>query len=121
MKLRASAELTDVDGVKRKTGDEWLVRKTGAYLPALNEEIVDLVKARVITERTAIHLSTERTFTDVYGKVRKAGEEWLITSDIAEFHIIDIFEIYSADVEAIVLTETQYCFVLDPRDSHGVN
>lgn len=33
IKLRAKQELKDVDGIQRKTGDEWLIRKAGAYLP----------------------------------------------------------------------------------------
>lgn len=32
------------------------------------------------------------TFTDVYGTKRKAGEEWLITNDMAEIHIVDVHE-----------------------------
>jgi major vault protein len=33
LKVRAKEELTDVNGIKRKTGEEWLIREPGAYLP----------------------------------------------------------------------------------------
>lgn len=33
LRLRAKEQLVDAEGQKRKTGEEWLIRKTGAYLP----------------------------------------------------------------------------------------
>ena len=70
------------------------MRVEGAYLPALNEQIVQFVdavvrylyftgvtykKIKVLTEKKALHLKATRTFTDVFGTKRKAGEEWLVT------------------------------------------
>ena len=36
------------------TGEEWLVKKVGAYLPGAYEEVVDVVDAYVLTEKVRI-------------------------------------------------------------------
>ena len=41
----------DRDGNPRVTGEEWLVKKVGAYLPGAYEEVVDIVDAYVLTEK----------------------------------------------------------------------
>lgn len=53
--------------------------------------------------------------------MRKAGEEWLITPNIAEFHILDIYEQFVAEVNVTILNENQYTRVLDPVDEKGIN
>ena len=39
------------------TGEEWLVKKVGAYLPGAYEEVVDLVPAIVLTEKVRLPMS----------------------------------------------------------------
>jgi major vault protein len=56
IKLRARKECIDRDGHARVTGEEWLVKKTGAYLPGAYEEVVDTVQAYVLTEKVAVTL-----------------------------------------------------------------
>ena len=51
IRLRARKETIDRQGVARVTGEEWLVKKTGAYLPGAYEEVVDVVNAYVLTEK----------------------------------------------------------------------
>jgi major vault protein len=51
IKLRARKECIDHVGAQRVTGEEWLVKKTGAYLPGAYEEVVDVVDAFVLTEK----------------------------------------------------------------------
>ena len=51
IKLRARKETLDRDGIPRVTGEEWLVKKVGAYLPGAYEEVVDVVDAYVLTEK----------------------------------------------------------------------
>ena len=41
----------DRDGTLRVTGEEWLVKKTGAYLPGAYEEVVDTVGAYVLNDK----------------------------------------------------------------------
>lgn len=51
IRLRARKEFQDRSGVHRVTGEEWLVRKVGAYVPAAHEEVVDIVNAFVLTDK----------------------------------------------------------------------
>ena len=54
IRLRARKETLDRDGVPRVTGEEWMVRKVGAYLPGAYEEVVDVVDAYVLTEKVGV-------------------------------------------------------------------
>ena len=40
LRLKARQELQDKDGVPRFTGEEWMVREIGAYLPGVLEEVM---------------------------------------------------------------------------------
>ena len=51
VKLRARKEFVDREGNARVTGEEWLVKKTGAYLPGAYEEVIDFVHSYVLTEK----------------------------------------------------------------------
>lgn len=51
IRLRARKEFQDRSGVRRVTGEEWLVRKVGAYLPSAHEEVVDIVNAFILTDK----------------------------------------------------------------------
>lgn len=53
MKLKARAETKDREGKQRVTGEEWIVKKSGAYLPGVYEEIIDVVCAHVLTEKVS--------------------------------------------------------------------
>ena len=60
------------------TGEEWVVRKTGAYLPGAYEEVVEIVAAYVLTEKVTfkvISLNYLWIFTIyVYNFVRKTHD-----------------------------------------------
>jgi major vault protein len=114
LKLRARKNTLDVEGKERKTGEEWLVKTVGAYLPGVDEEVRETVNAIVLTDKKAIHLRASRTFTDVFGRVRKAGEEWLVTLAEAESHIPDVYEQLVGEVKLTTLNNRQFCVVLDP-------
>jgi len=116
LKIRAKLDLTDSSGVARKVGEEYLVRTVGAYIPDVSEEIIALVKAIVLTEKNALQLRAIRTFKDIFGKERKAGDEWLITMKDTEAHIPDVSEQVVGEVPLTTLTNRQYCIVLDPVD-----
>jgi major vault protein len=98
----------------KKAGAEYLVRRPGHYLPSVDEEIVEMVGSHIITEKRALHLSAEKKFTDVYGITRKAGDEWLVTSALADYHIPDVYETVCAMVPITTLTNRQYCVIMDP-------
>jgi major vault protein len=113
LRLRARKEFT-VGKVARKAGEEWLVRESGAYLPNVEEEVVESVSAYILTDRKALHLQAIRTFIDTFGVNRKAGEEWLVTLKMTEAHVPDVYEKVVGEVAITVLSSRQYCVVLDP-------
>lgn len=114
IKFRAVKKCKDALGVERDAGEEWLVRTPGAYLPQIDEEHVATIQAHILTDKTALHLRAVRTFKDIYGIQRKAGEEWLVTSDIAETHLQDVHEEIVGTVDIITLTNRQFCVIVDP-------
>jgi major vault protein len=116
LRLRARLATVDKKGAARAAGEEWLVRETGAYLPGVHEEVIGTINAYVLTEKTALHLCATRTFTDVLGKKRKAGEEWLVTIKDSETHIPDVYEQVIGIVQAHTLNSRQFCVVVDPVD-----
>jgi major vault protein len=119
LKLRARKACNDSKGHTREAGEEWLVRTVGAYLPGVDEEIVQTVPAKVLTDKKALHLRATKTFVDVLGNKRKAGEEWLVTLDDAETHIPDVYEELVGEVRITTLSNRQYTVVLDPLDKQG--
>ncbi|EEY53394.1 major vault protein [Phytophthora infestans T30-4] len=114
IKFRAEKKCTDSQGIERDAGEEWLVRTPGAYLPQIDEVHVETLQAHVLTQDTALHLRALRTFKDVYGTSRRAGEEWLITTETTETHVQDVHEEIIGYVNATILTNRQYCIVVDP-------
>jgi len=114
LKLRARKETIDRTNKKRQAGEEWLHRKAGAYLPGVDEEIVETISAFTLTDKKALHLRATRTFEDAFKKVRKAGEEWLVTHEDAETHIPDVYEQVVGEVKITTLNNRQYCVVMDP-------
>ena len=51
LKIRAKRDCTDKNNVKRFTGEEWIVKKSGAYLPGAYEQVIETVKAHVLTDK----------------------------------------------------------------------
>jgi major vault protein len=119
LRLRATKETTDREGKARVTGEEWLMKSTGAYLPGVYEQIVDLVDSYVLTEKNALHLRALKSCTDEFGKSHKTGEEWLITFKDTESYIPDVYEEVVATVDITTLTNRQYAVILDPIDEQG--
>lgn len=114
VKLRARKETVDRDGKERVTGEEWIIKKVGAYLPGTYEEVVEIVEAYVLTEKKALHMKANRTFTDFMDVKRKNGEEWLIRMSDTESHIPDVHEEVLGVVNITTLNSRQYCVILDP-------
>ncbi len=90
--LRAKHEFTDRTGVKRQAGEEWLMREVGAYLPSCEEDIRDRRAQKILRDDFAIHLRALNAFTDAYNRKRQPGDEWLVTKEFSESHIIDVNE-----------------------------
>lgn len=56
LRLRAHKSFSR-DGVVREVGEEYLVRTVGAYMPEVEEEVVGVVKALLLTRTVALHLT----------------------------------------------------------------
>jgi major vault protein len=86
----------------------------------VDEVIIKVVNGIVLEDqKTALHLRARRNFTDIYGRARKTGEEWVVTRKDAEIHIPDVCEEEVAISEAIVLKPNNYLTVLDPVGEDG--
>jgi len=116
LRLRAKKELKDAKGTVRKAGEEYLYKEPGAYIPDVDEEVVQTVNAYVLTDKKALHLRAEQTFHDTFGKERKAGEEWLVKLSDAESHIPDVAEKVIGEVPVTILSSREYCIIVDPVD-----
>ena len=121
LRLRAKAQFLDRTAAHREVGEEWLVKQVGAFLPAVEEEVVGSVDAKVLTDKDAIHMEALRTFKDAKGRARNAGEQWLITNRDEATHIPDVSERVIADVKVTTLNNRQFCVVIDPVDAQGHN
>jgi major vault protein len=47
-------------------------------MPSAEIEVLDLRKGTILTDMSALHVKAIKNFTDIYGKQRKSGDEWLI-------------------------------------------
>ncbi|XP_058892173.1 major vault protein [Kogia breviceps] len=121
LRLRARKECWDREGKERVTGEEWLVRSVGAYLPAVFEEVLDVVDAVILTEKTALHLRARQNFRDFRGVTRRTGEEWLVTTQDADAHVPDVYEEVMGVVSITTLGPHNYCVILDPVGPDGKN
>jgi len=93
----------------------------GAYLPAVFEEVLDLVDAVILTEKTALHLRAQQNFRDLRGVSRRTGEEWLVTVQDTEAHVPDVCEEVLGIVPITTLGPHNYCVILDPVGPDGKN
>lgn len=115
LKIRAKNTFTDHNGKIRHPGEEWLIRTPGPYLLGVHEENVESVEGIILTNRKALHLIATNTFVDIYGQERRAGEEWLITKQIASVHICDVYEKVVAEIQLTTLRIDEHCYLLNPR------
>lgn len=121
LRLRARKDLIDVKGNKRISGEEWLHRDLGHYIPEADEEIVGMVNALILSDLVALRLQATSNFTDIYGIKRNAGEEWIITNKQTSTHIPDVYEVLVEKLYKYILNRWQYCIVIDPIGEDGKN
>jgi len=119
IKLRATRETIDRNGKNRVAGEEWMLKKNGAYLPGVYEEVVESCQALFLTDKVAVHVTATQTFTDETGKQRKSGEEYLITVNEKETFIPDVFERVVGKIDITTLTNRQYCVIVNPVGANG--
>mmetsp|Transcript_139401 Transcript_139401/g.242439 ORF Transcript_139401/g.242439 Transcript_139401/m.242439 type:complete len:850 (-) Transcript_139401:1207-3756(-) len=112
--LRARAACIDRTQIQRQAGEEWLYLGSGAYLPGVEEEVVRVEHAKILTQNKALQVEALRDFKDQFGKARKAGEQWLVTHRMACAYIVGPDEKVLREVDLVVLSATQFCRVTDP-------
>jgi major vault protein len=117
--VKAKRDFVDRGGVPRKTGEMWLVRTPGAFIVGVDEELVQRVAAHLLTPTVALHLRATQSFTDVYGKQRRVGDEWLLTRDDSSTHMLDVHEQLVQLVPLTVVSPQQYAVVQNPHDADG--
>lgn len=113
LKMKATRDFTDKNGVSRNGGEQYLIRELGSYICNVYEEFIELVKAQVLTAEKAIQLKATTSFTDVYGVKRSAGDDWLVTDAISSTHIVDVNEILVKSSNLVVLASDEYVVVHD--------
>jgi len=102
LRLRAIRDFTH-DKTKFTAGDEWLFKGPDTYIPRVEVQVVEIIRAIIIGQHEAIRLRARREFTDRNKQVRKAGEEWLIR-EVGSF-LPDVDEEVVETVKGIVLTD----------------
>lgn len=113
--------MVDRSGRKRFTGEQWLIKIPGAYLPMADEKVVRIENALVLTDKKALHLRAINKFVDDFENPRNAGDEWLITREQAETYILNVNEELVNTINMVVLNSRQYCVILNPMTDQGKN
>lgn len=121
IKVQANKAFVDKTGKSRAAGETWIIREMGAYLLHVDEAFVQDVNPIKLKPTKAVQLRAIDNFTDSYGIERKAGEEWLITFDISETHLLGIYEEKVKEVHITTLSARQYCMILNPVGKDGKN
>ena len=103
LRLRCIRDFTDKTGEERQAGDEWLFNGPGTYYPAVEVQVVEIIKATIVKENQALKLRARRRMNDREGIERQAGEEWLVRSFGSYLPNVD--EEVIGTVTSIVLTD----------------
>lgn len=61
--------------VKRVAGDEWLFEGPATYLPRVEVQVVEIIRAVIVKPNQALKLRARKKTVDSRGAVRRAGEE----------------------------------------------
>eukprot|EP01125_Pyxidicula_operculata_P000344 TRINITY_DN10395_c0_g1_i1.p1 TRINITY_DN10395_c0_g1~~TRINITY_DN10395_c0_g1_i1.p1 ORF type:complete len:415 (-),score=83.85 TRINITY_DN10395_c0_g1_i1:33-1277(-) len=118
LKLIAIKDFVDRTGTPRKAGEEWLYSKAGVFLPQIQEKILSTVTPYILTEKSALHLSTQHSFEDVYGVKRHPGEEWLVTNKNATTHYLDVHETLVGVVNITSVGRQEFVTIINPVDDN---
>lgn len=119
LRLAARRDCVDCDGNRRRAGEEWLVRKEGAYIPGVDEIYQTTITGRVLTAQQAVQVKALKTFVDQFGEGHKCGDEWLVTSEKCEVYIPGVYEQIVNVVPLCSVTKTQYAVISNPVQENG--
>jgi len=117
LRLTTSMDFIDPTGNLRIAGSQWHYDKEGVYIPSINERILSVDKAYILTDKIALHLRAQHQFTDAYGIKRPAGTEWLITNDITTSHIPHVFETVVGTVQIKTVNRREWVVIQNPVEN----
>lgn len=102
--LRLQAALDFKDGeAQRRAGDEWLFEGPGTYIPRVEVDVVETIRATIVRPNQALRVRARKETRDRDGVVRVTGEEWLVEKVGA--YLPGVYEEVTDVVNAYVLTE----------------
>jgi major vault protein len=102
LRLRVIRNFKDSE-VERVAGDEYLFEGPGTYIPRVEVQVVEIVRAIIVKPNQALRLKAKKSFIDGRGINRKAGEEWLVRDSGG--YLPDVNEEVVQTIEAYVLTD----------------
>jgi major vault protein len=103
LRIKCIRDFTDEEGNTRRAGDEWLFEGPGTYIPRIEVQIAEVVRAQIIKPNQAIKIRARKSTVDREGKARTAGEEWLVKT--AGAYLAGVDEEIVETVNAFVLTD----------------
>lgn len=83
-------------------------------MPLANETLVNIENGYVVTDNKALHLRALKTFTDDFGQKQNNDDEWLLTKQQTQTHILNVYEQFIEIIHIITLNSRQYCVILNP-------
>jgi len=117
VRLRASSDFVDRTGVRRNAGDEWLYEEPGAFLPSIEEQVVEKIQPIILTDKVALHMEAIHDFTDRWGTARRTGEQWLVTSQRSESFLMTPDQRLLKREPITLLEKNSYCVVVNAWDA----
>lgn len=114
LRVKAKKDFKDRNGVDRISGEEWIIRKPGLYIPSAAEEIVKTEIPYLLSDTKAIILEATSNFVDIYGIQRNVGQKWTLTNETTGLHIPDVYEKVLQIIDKIILNKWQYCRIMNP-------
>jgi len=114
--LRATLDFVDRTSQQRYVGDVWHYGNPGAFIPAINEQVLSgsVIQPIVLTDTVALHMKAVQQFTDENEKERYPGDEWLVTRKQTETYIPHVHATKVKEVNITSLNRRQYAVILDP-------
>jgi len=122
--LRAKRDFIDrynfIDGkcypTERKAGDEWLYKGPSTYLPQVEADVLNTIRAIILNHKQALRLRAKDKCIDYIGNERFAGQEWNVK--LVGAYLPEVKEEVVALLDGIVLTYNRSIHVRALRTYH---
>lgn len=106
-------------GKERSTGERWLMKEKGAYMPGPYEKVEKVQSAFVLSDCNAFVVKASQDHVDAFGQERKQGDQWLITKEMCDTYQLDVDQELVEERPLIVLTNRRYIVVENPKQEDG--